>query len=481
MTRFNFARPIVLVTVILLCFLLTNPLIAKTKQADKHKGQLNQSVLFMLLFIGAMIVIFFWEPLPLFVLALTIPVLLVIFQPWTQIGLEEAVTGFSSPATIAILAMFILSAGIKRSGLIQILGDQLSSFTGDNETKQLGAITALSGPIAGFINNTPVVAIFIPMVSNLARRVKTSPSKLMMPLSFASMMGGTLTLIGSSTNLLASDLSSRLLDHPIGFFEFFNVGAIILVTGSIYLITVGRFLIPERVEPEDDLAEEYEMGELLTEVSVHEEFEFVGSNVREMIKDFDVEFDLVQIIREGEQFMEPLEVKTLRVEDRFIVRTNRENLLKLLETAGVRIFPQNRVSVERIEEPSKGQTVVETVIPAGSFLEGQTLRDVNFVDRYDTSVLAVRRGEELTHSSLEDITIRAGDVLLLLATETTLNRLRQNQNFILAEEIEPAGFRQEKMVLSVGILLGVILLAAFDVLPIAISALAGCILMVGTG
>ncbi len=442
---------------------------------------LNPSIVFMLLFIGVLVLVFFWEPLPLYALALLIPVFLMVFQPWTHVSLEKAISGFSSPATIAILAMFVLSEGVQRTGLIQILGDRLSEFTGDSETRQIASVSALSGPLAGFINNTPVVAIFIPMVSNMARRVKTSPSKLMIPLSFASMMGGTLTLIGSSTNLLASDLSAELINHPIGFFEFTLVGVVILVTGSLYLVFFGKYLLPERIDPEVDLVEEYEMGEFLTELVITKQFEHLGNDVKETLERMDVQFDLVQIVRDHEQYMEPLQIKTLRERDRLVVRTDRENLIKLLNHSGIRIFSRERVSEEQMEEPVKGQTVVQAVVPTGSFLEGQTLKDVNFEDRYDTTVLAVRRGEQLTHRSLLELTLHAGDVLLLLATERTLNRLRQNRNFIVEEEIESGGFREEKTPVALGILVGVIFLAAIDWLPIAVAALGGAVLMVATG
>jgi len=442
---------------------------------------LNRRILFMLSFIVLMIGLFFWEPLPLFALALMIPVLLVLFKPLTGVGVDDALSGFSSKATMTILGMFILSEGIRKSGLIQILGEKLSQLSGDSKTRQLGLITGFSGPIAGLINNTPVVAIFIPMVSNMARRLKTSPSTYMIPLSYASMMGGTLTLIGSSTNLLASDISARLLDHPIGFFEFTAVGVVTMLTGILYLVFVAGRLIPERLDPKKDLAREYEMSNFLTELVIDEQTDLIGKNVGESFDEFEEDLDLVQIIREEEQFIEPLQVKTLQPEDRLIVRTGRENLLTLLKRDGIRLWSQKRVSTEQLEEAEKGQTVIETVIPTGSFLEGQTLQNVNFMDRYDATVMAIRRGEELTHTRMDEIEIRAGDVLLLLVTESTLNRLRDNRNFIVAEELHEEGFRRSKMPISLTLFGGVILAAATGLLPVPIAALTGGFLMCLTG
>ncbi len=452
-----------------------------TENQRRGTSGMTTSIQFMLIFVAGIVVLFLWEPVPLYVIALLIPCVLVVCKEVSGISVEQALSGFSSEATITILAMFILSQGIQNTGLIQMIGEKISSFTGSSEIRQLGVITALSGPTAGIINNTPVVAIFIPMVSNMARRLKTSPSKLMIPLSYASMMGGTLTLIGSSSNLLASDLSEDLLNHPIGFFEFTVVGVVILVTGSLYLIFLSGWLIPERIDPEKDLAEEYEMGNLLTELVLHEDSSLIGQSVGESFAMLNVDLDLVQIIRDDEKFMEPLQEKTLREGDRLIVRTGRAHLMELLNMDGIRLWSRDRVTEEQLEEPVKGQTMIETVIPSGSFLEGQNLKDVNFVERYDATVLAVRRGEELTHSRMDELTIHAGDVLLLMATETTLNRLRENQNFIVAEEIRKEQYEQSKIPIALGIFGAVIASAATGMMPISISALGGGILMYLTG
>lgn len=454
--------------------------VAETPAAD-GKGELTISAAVTLGVVVGLIILFAWEPLPLFVLALGIPAFLALLGPWTKLGAADAISGFASKATITILAMFILTAGIRRTGVLQILGDKITEIAGANIFRQVAIITGLSGPTAGVINNTPVVAILIPMVSNLAHRLKTSPSKLMIPLSFASMMGGTLTLIGSSTNLLASDISARLLDHPFTFFEFTGVGIVILFVGVAYLVTVGHALLPERIEPEKDLAEEYEMGEFLTELILLEDSRYIGMNVEEAFGEFETDVELVQIVRDGEKFMEPLQVKQLHENDHLIIRSSPEDLLKVLEIEGLNLFSRKRVSEQQLEEPAKGQAMIQVVIPRGSFLEDETLDEANFRDRYDATVLAMRRGEELSHARLGEMRLKAGDVLLLLSTEDTLRRLRANENFIVAEKIEPSEYRRAKTPLVLGIFAIVILLAVFNITSIVVSALGGAVLMCATG
>jgi Na+/H+ antiporter NhaD/arsenite permease-like protein len=143
--------------------------------------------------------------------------------------------------------MLILSAGVSKTGVVQQLGSLMTDVAGESSFRQLAATIGVAGPASGFVNNTPVVAILVPVVSDLADRGGTSPSKLLMPLSFASMLGGTLTVIGTSSNILASDVSARLLDRPIGMFEFAHLGLIVLVVGSLYLLSIGNWLVPERI------------------------------------------------------------------------------------------------------------------------------------------------------------------------------------------------------------------------------------------
>ncbi|MGM0471623.1 MAG: SLC13 family permease [Bacillota bacterium] len=427
------------------------------------------------------IILFFWEPIRLDIIALSIPVILVLLEPWTEVSTQEGLSGFANQATITILAMFILSEGIQRSGLVQIMGDKIAQLTTDSEVRQVGVISALAGSIAGILNNTPVVAIFIPMVTNLANKTNTSPSKLLIPLSYASMMGGVMTLLGTSTNLLASDLAARLIDHPFTMFEFTKLGVVILIVGIIYLLTIGRKLLPERIDPDQKLIDEYQMNDLLTEVVIEEDSSLVGKTVEEFICESELDLDVVQIIRDGRQFIEPLGSKIFQAGDHLVICTDRKTLLEMLQAEGLKLVPEIKVTRKQLEEPIKGQKMVEAVLPHGSFMTGQTLDEVNFLERYNSTLLAIRRGSELTHRSMAEITLEAGDVLLLLAGEETLNRLRDNRNFIITREIDSTDYRRSKMSLAVGILGAVIASAAFGLIPIVISALAGVVAMVVTG
>ncbi|MFB6123978.1 MAG: SLC13 family permease [Haloferacaceae archaeon] len=435
------------------------------------------------------------EPVPVDITAIAVMVTLMLVEPATTqlaaLGLlpapvpmitpEQGLSGFASAATITVLAMFILSEGVQRTGVVQLLGAKIAAFTGTDETRQLGATIGLVGPISGFINNTATVAILLPMVTDLAERGGTSPSKLLLPLSYASMFGGMLTLIGTSTNILASELSDRLIGHPFGMFEFTQLGVVVSIVGTAYLLTVGRHLTPARIEPKQDLTEEFEMGEYLTEVVVREDSPLVGRRIRDALVDTDFDVDLVQLVRDGDVFLEPLGPKEIHAGDVFALRTDRDTLVELLDVEGLDLVPEVTVDESELEAAETGQNLVEVVVSPGSSLVGESLASASFRQRYDATVLALRRGGEVMRQRLDDVSLRVGDTLLVQATTDSIERLDANRDFIVAQEVERHDFREGKIPVALGIIVGVVALAALDVVPIVVAALAGSLGMVATG
>ncbi|MGM0502355.1 MAG: SLC13 family permease [Bacillota bacterium] len=438
-------------------------------------------VIIMLGLLLFLITMFMFEPIKIDLIALSIPVFLVVLNPWTNVSASQAISGFSSSATITIGAMFVISSGVERSGLIQILGDKIISLTGKDETKQLAFIVIISGLIAGIINNTPVVALFIPMVIGIASQTNVSPSKFLIPLSYAAMMGGMLSLIGTSSNILASDILARELGRGYSMFEFTIVGIIVLFIGVIYIITIGRHLIPARLDPKRELTEKFELVRYLSEVEVRANSSLIDKTIKDFLTEIDYDLDVVRMTREGEKFFTPLDNKSIQEGDRLIVRADHHNLINLTKKYNLKIVRRSDITQEQFEAESEDNKLVEIVIPHGSFVAGQTLKDVNFLQRYRSSILGLRHGEETTHNRLEDIKLTVGDVLLLSAGDKTLDRLRENTNFIISNEISTSNYRSSKMFTSLGILAGVILLATFNFVPIVIAALAGVIAMVISG
>jgi di/tricarboxylate transporter len=341
--------------------------------------------------------LFATEPVPVDITAIGVMVTLMLVAPVTTLFADagllaapvelltpaEGLSGFASAATITVLAMFVLSDGVQRTGVIHLLGTKIAGYTGSSESRQLGATIGLVGPLSGVINNTAAVAILLPMVSKLANDGGISPSKLLMPLSYASMLGGTLTLIGTSTNILASEIAARpeFLGRPLSMFEFTKLGVLVSVVGFLYLLTVGRWLLPARIDPTKDVTEEFELSEYLTEVVVRADSPLAGKSVAAGLRDAPFDVDVLQLVRDDEVFLEPLARKAIRPGDVLVIRTDRETLVELLDAEGIDLLPDVTVDADELEAAEEEHNLVELVVAPGSSLVGDTLAGTRFRER----------------------------------------------------------------------------------------------------
>nr|WP_276248449.1 SLC13 family permease [Haladaptatus sp. YSMS36] len=422
--------------------------------------------------------LFVSERVPVDVTALIIMFVLIVLGSWTNITPEEGISGFSNMGTITVLAMFVLSAGITRTGAVQRLGTRMAAYAGTDERKQLLATLTVAGIPSGFINNTPIVAMLVPVVSDLAQKGRTSPSKLLIPLSYASMVGGMLTLIGTSTNLVASSVSARLIDHPFSMFEFTKLGVLVFLTGAIYLIFVGHRLIPERIKPAENYVTEYDLAPYLAEVVVNEASPLVGQRLRGGLRSTEFDFDVIQVIREGETFLEPLDSVRIRANDKLVLRANIDIVRRLVATKGLSLGSTDGSSDEALATDLGSQTLAELILPSWSGLLGQSLRSSTFRQRYDANVLAIRRGGELLQQRLNRIRLRSGDTLLIQATEESLDKLSNDRDIIVVSQAPQREFLESKTSLAIGIVVSVVVLAALGVLDILVAAIGGVIAMV---
>jgi di/tricarboxylate transporter len=453
--------------------------------------------------------LFVTEWLPVDVTAILVMVLLMVLGPdgvvnLTRISATEGISGFSNPATITVLAMLILSAGVSRTGLVQLLGRRMAAFAGEDRDRQLLATIGVAGPVSGFVNNTPVVAILVPVVTDLAHAGRTSPSKLLLPLSYASMFGGMLTLIGTSTNILASDVSGRLIGRSFSMFEFTGLGAIVLLVGSLYLLTVGHRLLPERVPVDEDYVEEYAIGEYLTEIVVEPDSPFVGRAVDSVLDDPEFDADVLQVVRDGEEFIEHVGDMRIRAGDHLRLRADRATVETLVARETITLAGRPPRTEADLEPEGTTGTLVEVVVPRGSYLAGRSLESAAFRQRYDATVLAFRSRGETVRDHMDRRRIRVGDTLLVQAAPESVDRLAGTDDFIVAHEPDHPDYRTEKIPHAAAIMAGVVGLAAVPwgvvggglagvtgvaafgalealSLPILVTALAGVVAMVVAG
>jgi len=422
---------------------------------------------------------FVGEWLPVDMTALVICVSLIVLG---LISPDEAIAGFGNSATITVMAMFILSAGITRTGVIATARNFLVKWGGNNANQQVFVLSAVVGPITAFINNTAVVAIFLPIVEDWCKKSRISPSKLLIPLSYATVLGGMITLIGTSTNILASGISKKLGYGEFSLFQFTALGVITFIVGIIYLSIFAPRLLPDR-KPIDleQMESDYDLKAYVSEVVITPRSSLIGQTLRgsEIQRKFD--FDVLELIRNKVRFSQPLADKVFEAGDILAVRSTRDDLLKIREERGLEILADVKFK-EEIDVLDSGQEkIAEVLILSNSRLIGTTLKDLRFRQRYNVTVLGIRRGAELLQGRLGKIPLKFGDLLLVQGPKQSFVGLQTTRELLVLEEKDVENLRQDKAIISLSIILGVIVTAAFNILPILVSSLIGVVLMVITG
>lgn len=423
-----------------------------------------------------------WFPVDLTAIAIT--VLLMVCGLVTP---EEGISGFGNSATITVLAMFILSAGVAKTGMLLSIRNFLMEWGGKTISRQIFVISMIVGPITAFINNTAVVAVFLPIIEDLSKKQSVSPSKLMIPLSYATVLGGMLTVVGTSTNVLASGISAQLGFGEFRLFEFTRLGIVIFGIGITYLTFIAPKLLPvRRGSGSTLLCDSYDLKEYVSEVVITPRSSLIGQSIRSsgIQRKFDI--DVLEVVRNGTHFPQPLANKELRVNDVLIVRSSKDDLLNIRTEEGLEILPDvkfNQDFSEALEtELGTGEEgIAEVLILSNSRLSGSTLKEIRFRQRYNATVLAIRRGQELIRERLGRVPLRFGDLLLVQGPRESFVGLQTTRELLVLEQRDIESQRREKTWVAIAIVLGVILLAAFNITPILVSALAGVILMVLTG
>lgn len=439
--------------------------------------------------IGIALYLFASEKLPLdvtaFLILITVTAIPLLFHSdWLVergIDLEsafptvrESLSGFSNPATITVLAMFILSAGIQRSGLIHTAGKVIAPLIGGSETRQLLIIALLVGPISGLINNTAAVAVMIPLVFDMARRTGSQASRLLMPLSFFGMLGGTLTLIGTSTNLLASSLlaDSAAFGREIGMFEFLPVGLVVLVTGLVYFLLPGRWLLPstDRINIRDD-----EEQRFVFEARVPPGSSLVGKSLSEAEFPERHATETLRLIRGEESRVKHAATTRLKVDDVLQLRGTRRQIMDLIKEDEVEVLSEFG-EPRRVRGDGK---LARVLLRNERVFRRSTGSEVDFWRRYRARPIGLET-ESVRSRRLADEKLRVGEVALVEISATALIRLRRHPDLIVLE-VSADEFDKRRMWAAGLIVAGVVLAATLTPLPIVVTALMGVMAMFFTG
>jgi len=386
----------------------------------------------------------------------------------------ESLSGLSSTATVTVLCMFILSGGIQRSGLIHMLGKRLFPLVGNSETRQIIVIGLLVGLVSGFINNTAAVAIAIPLVLDMARRSNLLASRVLLPVSFFGMLGGTLTLIGTSTNILASAIlaDDARVGRELAMFEFAHLGLIVLGVGLVYFLTIGRWLLPgSDARPLESGVDE----SFIIELSVTRDSSLLGKSLQESKFETHAGVSIMKLTRGEQTWIKRARSTSLEPGDIIMVDATARQIMDLIK--------ENEVDVlsdfgDTRKARSDGQLVPVLLRNRGLF-NGRSARAIDFWKRYQARLVGLDT-KNVRSRRLAGEKLHVGEIVLFEISKTALARLHRNSDLVVLDEYED-DFDKRRMLVAGGIVTAVVLVATLTPMPIVLTAIAGVIAMVASG
>ena len=403
----------------------------------------------------------------------------------------QALSGFGSPALITLMGLFAVSAALFRSGALDRLRELIASERIRSSRRMVGLLTLVVAPISGVVPNTPIVASLLPVLETWCQKRGIAPSRVLLPLSFATLLGGTLTLLGSSVNLLASDVSQQLGYGALDLFSFTSIGIPVWLAGATYMLLAPRALLPDRRGPEDQLNTSQALTGYFTEVTIPSTSSLVGQTLRHsrLQRRFDV--DVLELQRGGERILPPLADRGIEAGDRLLLRVTRADLLRLQHEHTVQLASTNRPPASEpsmggaessfFGEEEEGQKTVEVLLPAGSTLAGASLRELRFRQRHNATVLALRRGQQTVQERLGQAILREGDVLLLQAPQDAIRGLQASNDLLVLDQLEndlPTIRRKPQAITITALML---LVPTVTNIPLVASVLFSVVLLVLVG
>ena len=423
--------------------------------------------------ITLMFILFVMELFPLDVTALSILAVVLVLG---YISPEEAISGFANPAVITIALLFVLSHALQKSGILEYMVIRLNKLTERSRFLGLFVFLISVALASAFVNNTAIVAIFIPLTIRLAQKYNLSPSKLLMPLSYIAIIGGTLTLVGTSTNLLVNSIyvNSISSSPPLGMFEFAKFGLVMLVIGMAYLLIAVPFLIPSRTVT-SSLTKSYHMGGYLTELKVSAESPLVGRTCKERAVNKNYDITVLDILRDGKLISNNIRDTFIHPEDILFVRGSLENFLRMKEVEKVTMLTDEKLTQDELIHDDN--TLVECLITNQTDLVGKSLMEINFRRRFGSFILAIRREGEILRKKIAHVVLQAFDTLLIYGPIEKIKELSESGDFIVLGEIEATLQKHKYWWVSVAVILGTVILAALGIVPILKGALIGAIFL----
>lgn len=397
------------------------------------------------------------------------------------IGPKEVFAGFSNSAVITVWAVYIVSGGLFKTGVADLLGKFIYRLSGKNEMRLIAVIMLTCGIMSAFMNNVGATAMLMPAVISVAKQTNIPVSKLLIPLSFSSLMGGSLTLIGTPANILAASIVENNGLPTFGFFDFTLMGLIVFTAGILYMIFVGRHFLPVRQPPGTGTGEiRGELRTYISEVRVLPDGKLAGLSLLESKLGAEYDLTAIALVRENRTITKLMRNTIIEPDDILLIEGSAENLLRARQELGLVTANESKrhAELDKLSEMDIG--IVEATLAPRSSMVNRSLRSLNFRERYGFTVLAIRRQGEIITKRLRSIRFQFGDDLLLQGPRDRMPELEINNDFLVLEPLEIPESRRRKMPIAVGLMLMVIGLVLFAGLDISIAMVTGAVGMVIT-
>ena len=391
---------------------------------------------------------------------------------------QKALSGFGSPSLITLMGLFSISSALVKSGSFDRVRELLASESIKTSKRFITLLALVVAPISGIVPNTPLVASLLPLAEGWCIKRNISPSKVLLPLSFSVLLGGTITLLGSSVNLLVSDISEQLGYGALELFSITKIGIPVWIIGTIYLLIVSDSLLPDR-GISTSIKNNVNLNNYCTEVTIPSDSILVGQSIRNsrLQRRFDV--DVIQLQRNGKTILPPLADRKIEPDDRLLIRVTRSDLLRLEQERTILLAEKREFSRDdKFIDSSEGTKTFESLLPAGSTLAGASLRELRFRQRYNATVLALRRGQQTIQERLGQCILRAGDVLLIQAPLDSIRGLQSSNDLLVLDQVEDDLPVLRKKPIAIAIALAMVILPSITNIPLVGSVLLAVIAMV---
>lgn len=415
------------------------------------------------------IVLFATEKLSVDVITLLLLIALVTSGVLTP---AQAFAGFSSEIIIILGSIFVISGALQETGVLDLFGARLMKLAAGGANRLLLLLMPASAAVSAFMNNTTVTAMLQPPVIGMARRANLSPSKLLMPLAFASILGGTCTLIGTSTNVAVSGYIAAAGMQPLGLFEITPIGLVIVAVGIAYIMFIGKRLLPDHRDT--SLTADYAMREYLSEIVVMPNSPLIGQNSYD--SDLNIlEFRILKVIR-GEDSLLPTSRVIIEEGDTLLVEGRVDTLMKVKKIEGIEMKAE--LDLGDLDLKGANFRVVEILLTPQSELAGRTLRETNFRRQYGLTTLAIFRHGQSLKEGVGDVLLRVGDVLLAQGPDDRIESIARHPGFSMLDEVAQPLYHPRKGMFTVAVFGAAVLAGGLELAPLSITFLAAALLTI---